>query len=155
MNVLFQIFTNYSLLIIIQLILGKKGAFLYALLLHMNLYLVSLVIIISDLLLMVLVSRLFQVSLTRVFPFTLLQNKAVKIEQQLKQNNWGEKLIRIGQAGTLIITAIPFAGGVWSGIALAKILQLTNKQTYWLTGIGSVIGCIFFLFAALGIIKLI
>ncbi len=155
MNEWFHILTNYGLLLFIQLALGKKGAFLYAVFLGMNLYLVSVVIVASDLLLMVFVNRLLQVTMNRVFPFTVLRNKAIKAEEKLKASTWGDKLIRVGQAGTLIVTAIPFAGGVWSGIALAKILQLSNKQAYWLTGIGSVIGCIIFLFAAMGIIKLI
>lgn len=155
MDELFTILSNYSLLLIIQLVLGKKGAFVYALFLEMNLYLVSLVIIFSDLLLMIFVNRLFQVSMNRLFPFILLQRKALKVEEKLKRSIWGTRLIKIGQAGTLIVTATPFAGGVWSGMALAKILQLKNKQAYWLTGIGSVIGCAVFLLAALGFINLI
>lgn len=155
MDVFYSRLLNYSILIITQLIAGKKGAFLFAILRDMNLYVVSLVIILSDLGLMVAVARLFQTTVKRVFPFTLLQHKADKIEQKMKGSALADRLIKIGKAGTLVITAVPFAGGVWSGVVLAKILQLDNEQTYWLVGIGSVIGCLIFLLAAEGAINFI
>jgi len=104
---------------------------------------------------MVFINKLFQTTVNRVFPFTILQRKAIRIEQKLKTSNLADKIIKIGKAGTLIITAIPFAGGVWSGMALSKILQLDTKQAYWLTGIGVVIGCAIFLLAAKGFINLL
>lgn len=155
MENIFIILANYCVLIITQLTLGKKGAFLYALLFKMNLYMVSIVIILSDLFLMVFIVKLFQATVNRVFPFTILQRKAIRIEQKLKTSNLAEKIIKIGKAGTLIITAIPFAGGVWSGMVLSKILQLDNKQTYWLVGIGAIIGCLIFLLASKGFINFV
>ena len=155
MDVFFKPIINYTILVVTQLTLGKKGAFLYAVLLEMNLYFVSIVIIISDLFLMVFINKLFQNTINRVFPFTILQHKASNVEQKLKESNFAGKIIRIGKAGTLIITAIPFAGGVWSGMALAKILQLNAKQAYLYTGIGVVIGCAIFLLAAKGFINLL
>ncbi len=155
MDVFLKPIINYAILVVTQLTLGKKGAFLYALILEMDLYLVSMVIIISDLFLMVFINKLFQTTVNRVFPFTILQRKAIRIEQKLKTSNLADKIIKIGKAGTLIITAIPFAGGVWSGMALSKILQLDTKQAYWLTGIGVVIGCAIFLLAAKGFINLL
>ncbi len=152
---MYKLLINYSVLIVTQFILGKKGAFLYALLFKMNLFIVSTVIILGDLVLMVVINKLFQTTVNRVFPFTILQHKAANVEQKLKESNLADKIAKIGKAGTLIITAIPFAGGVWSGVALSKILQLENKQTFWLVGLGSVIGCLIFLLAAEGFINLI
>ena len=155
MDIIYTQLINYGILIITQFTLGKKGAFLYALLLKMNLYMVSVVIIISDIFLMVLLGRLFQATANRVFPFTILQRKVVSVEQKLKESNLAEKIIKIGKVGILIITAVPFMGGVWSGMALSKIIQLDNKQAYWLTGIGTIIGCAIFLLAAKGFINLL
>ncbi len=155
MDIIYTQIINYSILILTQLVVGKKGAFLFALLQSMNLYIVSVVIILSDFALMVGVVHLFQTTAKRVFPFTILKHKADKIEQKLKGSALSDRILKIGKAGTLIITAIPFAGGVWSGVALSKTLQIGNKETYWLVGIGSVIGCAIFFLAAEGVITFI
>ncbi len=145
---------NYGALIITQFAVGKKGSFVYALLLHMNLYMVSLVIIVSDIFLMFVIGKLFDAS-TRFFPFNKLQHRAERLEQKMQTSALAGKIRKIGTAGVLVITATPFAGGVWSGMILAKILQIRNSRAYWLTGIGSVIGCAIFFLAAEGLIELL
>lgn len=155
MNLFLKTLINYSILIITQITLGKKGSFLYAIIFNMNLYVISVVIIISDIILMLFVGSLFQVTTKHVFPFTLLKRGAENKEQKLKKSKLAEQIIKIGKLSPMILTAIPFAGGVWSGMALSKILKLSNKEAYWLVSIGSVIGCIIFLLGALGIINLL
>lgn len=154
LDVFYTTFLNYSALIITQFILGKKASFLYALLFKMNLYIVSLVIILCDLVLMFLVARLFRVTTKHVFPFTLLQREAVNREDKLKKSKFAGRILKIGRFSPLIITAIPFSGGVWSGMLLSGILKLADKEAYWQVAIGSVIGCYIFLLAALGLINL-
>ncbi|MCB0282585.1 MAG: small multi-drug export protein [Calditrichaeota bacterium] len=153
-EVFYKTFLNYSALIITQFILGKKASFLYALLFKMNLYIVSLVIIMCDLVLMLFVARLLSVTTKHVFPFTLLQREAVNREDKLKKSKLVARILKIGKLSPLIITAIPFSGGVWSGMLLSRILKLADKDAYWQVAIGSVIGCYIFLLAAMGLINL-
>jgi uncharacterized membrane protein len=155
MDIFLKIFIDYSGLIFTQLTLGKKGSFVFAIFFDMDLYIVSLVIITTDIMLMFFVERLFHVTSKHVFPFTLLQRKAERLEQKIKQSHFAEKIIKVGRVSTIILTATPFAGGVWSGLILARILQINTKEAYWMVSIGTVIGCLIFLLAAEGIINLI
>ncbi len=145
---------NYGALIITQFAVGKKGSFVYALLMHMNLYLVSLVIVLSDIFLMFFVGKLFDAS-ARFFPFNALHHRAERLEQKMQSSTLARRLGKIGTASVLVLTATPFAGGVWSGMILAKTLHIQNSKAYWLTGIGSVIGCAIFFLAAEGLIELL
>lgn len=154
MDIFYNVIINYSILIVTQFLLGKKGSFVYALLFNMNLYIVSIVIIISDIILMFLVGGLFKITVKHVFPFTLLQRNAKTRESRIKESKLTAKVLKFGRLGPMIITAIPFSGGVWSGILVSKILKLSNKETYWQVSVGSVIGCLIFLLAALGFIEI-
>lgn len=154
MDIFFRILLNYTIIVITQFTIGKKGAFLYALLFDLNIYIVSIVIIACDMVLMFLIGSLFQITLKRFLPVKLFQWQTTIKENKLKKSRWTQKITRFGKISPLVLTAIPFAGGVWSGMALSKILHLNNKDTYWLVSIGSIIGCAIFLLAALGLIKL-
>ena len=143
----------YLVLIITQFILGKKGAFAYGLLLHMDLYVVSVVVIACDLFLMVVVARLLEAGQNSIGFLKRLQKHAQRIESKVQTSTLARRLLQAGKAGVLIITAVPMAGGVWSGMALAHILQSSRREAYWLVGVGSVFGCLVFLLAALGIIE--
>jgi len=153
MEITYTQLLNYGALIITQFAVGKKGSFVYALLMHMNLYIVSLVIILSDVFLMFVIGKLFDAS-ARFFPFSALHHRAERLEKKMKASVLAGRVGKIGTASVLILTATPFAGGVWSGMILAKTLQIQNSKAYWLTGIGSVIGCAIFFLAAEGLIEL-
>ena len=155
LDTLYNILVNYSILIVTQFVLGKKAAFLYALLFHMNLYIVSLVVILCDLVLMFLVGNMLRITSIKVFPFTLLQREAVNREDKLKKSKFVSRILKIGKLSPLIITSIPFSGGVWSGMLLSKILKLSKAEAYWQVSIGSVIGCFIFLLAAMGLINIL
>ncbi len=154
MDITYTQLLNYGALIVTQFVVGKKGSFVYALLMHMNLYMVSLVIILSDIVLMFAIGKLFDAS-AHYFPISALQLRAERLEQKMKTSTLAGRIRKIGTAGVLVLTATPFAGGVWSGMILAKMIQIRNSQAYWLTGIGSVIGCAIFFLAAEGIIELL
>jgi uncharacterized membrane protein len=139
-------------LIITQLLLGKKASFPYGILLGFNLYVVSFIIIITDILLMLAVDKVFKIAAKTVFPFTIIYSRLLKLKTHLEEGSLGKKLLLLGRMGALIITAIPFAGGVWSGVIVARILNLQYKQTYMLVGVGTVIGCGIFLIIIEGLI---
>jgi len=63
--------------------------------------------------------------------------------------------MQIGWLGPLVITAIPFGGGVWTGMSLARVMNLPGKQTQLAVGVGTVIGCLIFVLASLGILSLV
>jgi uncharacterized membrane protein len=142
-------------LIINQLLFGKKISFPYGILIGINLYVISITIILTDLLLMVFIDRSYCFMAQRVFPFTLIQKKVIKYNKRLEESLLSKKVLFCGKASAMIITAVPFAGGVWSGLAIAYSLNINKIQTYWLVGAGTVIGCGIFYIAAEGVLQII
>lgn len=55
---------------------------------------------------------------------------------------------RWGQFGIVILTSLPVAGGIWSGVLLAKSLRIKTWRSYLLVALGSLVGC---LLLALGV----
>lgn len=146
-------FIVISGLVITQLILGKKGAFPYGILFGLNLYLIAGVVILTDLVLMLFLEGMISVSRQRFKLFKIIHDKFIKWQECLETSTLGKRVLPIGKAGTLIITATPFSGGVWAGLAVSRILTLRFNETIWLVGLGSIIGCGLFLLAALGFIQ--
>ena len=140
-------------LVVTQLLLGKKGAFPYGIVFGLNLYLIAGVVIITDLVLMLFLEGMRSVTRQRLRLFQLVHHKLIKWQKYLENSALGKKVLPIGKAGTLIITATPFSGGVWTGLAVSRILTLRSNETMWLVGCGSVIGCGLFLLAAHGLIQ--
>lgn len=138
-----------------QFILGKKASFPLGLLLGMDVLEISIIIIICEFTLMAIVDFIFTWSLDRFAWSRLLKQRSEKFQEKLKTRRWSARLIQLGWLGPLLITAIPFSGGVWTGMALARIMVLPNRKTIWAVGIGAVIGCSIFALAALGVLSFI
>lgn len=132
-------------LVLVQILFGKKGAFPYGIVSGLNLYVVSMVVITADLVLMIVVDQIIGVTTGNVFVLRIIQRRLTRLHQRLKGSYWGERLQHLGKLGTLGITATPFAGGVWSGVALSHIIVLPRRVTFLLVGFGSIIGCGIFL----------
>ena len=73
----------------------------------------------------------------------------------MKQRKLTKALINLGWLGPLTITALPFTGGVWSGMALSRVMGLSHKKTLFAVSLGAVIGCLVFALAALGVLSII
>jgi uncharacterized membrane protein len=154
MGDLYKTFLIILGLVITQLIFGKKGAFPYGIVLGLDLYLISGVVIATDLILMILLDGMLHLSRQRFQILHLIHLKLQKWQNNLENSALGKRILPIGKVGTLILTATPFSGGVWTGMAVSRILTLQHHETFWLVGIGSVVGCGIFLLAALGLVQL-
>lgn len=141
--------------LITQYTLGKKAAFPLGLILGLTAYQIGIVVVLSEFVLMVLVNHLFDISYDKFRWAIYLRERSERIQEHLKKGKWSSRLLRIGWMGPMTVTALPFAGGVWSGMALAKVMILSNRQTMLSVGIGAVIGCAVFVLAAIGILNFV
>lgn len=116
---------------------------------------ISLLIILSDLVLMFLVDMIFSRSVDKLTLFQNIRSKSERFQERMKGHRLSTALISLGWLGPLTITAIPFAGGVWSGMALSRIMGLSHKKTLFAVSLGAVIGCLIFALAALGVLSII
>ncbi|OIO66389.1 MAG: hypothetical protein AUJ47_01460 [Candidatus Marinimicrobia bacterium CG1_02_48_14] len=142
-------------IVVAQFLFGKKAAFPLGLILGYTAYGVALIVILCDLALMFVVYQIFSASFAKLKWIQNLRYRFESGQAWLAGGRWTRKLIPLGWLGVVAITATPFAGGVWTGIALSRTLAMNAKQTYWAVGLGSVIGCAIFLFAALGVMHLV
>ncbi len=142
-------------MVIAQYTVGKKAAFPLGLVLGMTAYEIALIVVISEFVLMAFVHRLFGVSFEHFRWAKYLNQRFERIQDHLKQGKWTSRLIHIGWFGPLFITALPFSGGVWTGMALSRVMSLSTRKTVWSVGAGAVIGCGIFLLAALGILTIV
>ncbi len=104
---------------------------------------------------MTFVHRLFNFSFHKFNWAKYLNERFERVQSQLMHGKWTSRLIKIGWLGPLFITSLPFSGGVWTGMALSRVMTLSTKQTLWSVGIGAVLGCSIFLLAALGILSIV
>ena len=114
-----------------------------------------MLVILSDLVLMFLVDMIFARSVDRLSLFQSIRQRSERFQERMKARKFSTALIGMGWLGPLAITAIPFAGGVWSGMALSRIMALSHKKTLFAVGLGVVIGCLVFALAALGVLSII
>ena len=142
-------------LIAIQIALGKKGSYPYGIMLGLNLYWVTVIVIITDLSLMIFVDRMIDVTQGHFALPKIVRKRVNRLYKWLLESVWGKRLQQLGKLGTLSLTATPFIGGVWSGIALAHILVLTRRSTLTLITFGTFIGCGIFLFASESIVRML
>ncbi|NQV15624.1 small multi-drug export protein [bacterium] len=141
--------------LITQYMLGKKAAFPLGLVLGLTAYQIGVVVVISEFVLMAIVNHIFDLSYDRFRWAIYLRERSERIQVHLKKGKWSSRLLRIGWMGPLTVTALPFAGGVWSGMALARLMVLSSRQTMWSVGIGAVLGCLIFVLAAIGILSIV
>lgn len=121
----------------------------------MSAYEITVIVLICEFALMAFVHRLFDLSLKQFRWASYLTERFEKIQAHLKRGKWTSRLVQIGWLGPLFITALPFSGGVWTGMALSRVMTLSNRRTMWAVGSGAVLGCTLFLLAALGILTIV
>lgn len=138
-----------------QFLVGKKASFPVGLLMGWNAYTIAGVVLLSDLFLMFVVEWLFRTSTDKLAGRTYIRDRIERIQTRLENSNWDRGLIAAGWVGTMIITALPFMGGVWTGVAMARITMLSRSQTLIAVGVGAAIGCAIFMGAALGVMHLV
>ncbi|MCF7824054.1 MAG: small multi-drug export protein [Candidatus Marinimicrobia bacterium] len=116
---------------------------------------ISIIVVICEFILIAVVEFLFTWSLDRFNWTRALKERSERFQEKLKTGAWSAQLIQLGWLGPLIITAIPFSGGVWTGMALARVMVLSTRKTIWAVGIGAVLGCSIYTLAALGFVSIV
>jgi len=123
--------------------------------LGISVYEIAVIVIICEFVLIAFVHLLFDLSSERFRWASYLNDRFKNMQIRLKQRSWTSRLVQIGWLAPLLITAIPFSGGVWTGLALSRVMDLSNKQAFWSVSIGTVFGCGIFLLTALGVLTII
>ena len=141
--------------LIAQYTLGKKVAFPLGLVIGLSVYEIGIVVVLSEFVLMVVINHIFDLSFEKFKWAMYLRNRSERIQTHLNKGKWTARLMRIGWLGPLAITALPFSGGVWTGTSLARVMNLSNRQTLWAVGVGAVLGCLIFVLASLGILNMV
>ena len=137
--------------VVAQFTLGKKAAFPLGLVMGLSVWSIALIIILCDLFLMAVVDWLYTHSVDR-FPWTQsILARSRRIQDRLMEGGWSQRLLKLGWMAPLVITSTPFAGGVWTGMAMARLLHLSHTKTLFSVGLGVIVGCGIFALAALGL----
>ncbi len=142
-------------LLVAQYTLGKKAAFPLGLFMGLTAWEVGFIVILSDFVLMAFLIRIFNLSFEKFQWAIYLQERSRRIQERLGNRKWTAGLMKIGWLGPLAITTIPFGGGVWTGLSLARVMNLSSKQTMVAVGVGVILGCLIFVLAALGILSIV
>ena len=138
-----------------QYTLGKKVSFPLGLVLGVEAYEIGIIVVLSEFVLMAIINHIFNLSFENFKWALYLRERSERIQAHLKQRTWTARLIQIGWLGPLIITAVPFAGGVWTGISLSQVMNLSNRQTLLSVGVGAILGSLIFVLASLGILSIV
>ncbi|MCF7840836.1 MAG: small multi-drug export protein, partial [Candidatus Marinimicrobia bacterium] len=135
-------------IVVAQFLLGKKASFPLGLVLGFSAWAIATIVIVCDLVLMFILLNLFAVSISRLKWMRLVRRRFEWAQEWLAEGRWTRKLIPVGWLGVVAITAIPLAGGVWSGVALSRTMAMTRNQSIITITLGIMLGCAIFLFAA-------
>ena len=148
---------NFFILIILfiisQLLFGRKASIPYGIVVGLNAYLVLGLATIIDISLMPFVFWVYK-GTTRKINLVIKKRLSSK-EEKINESRMMRFIKPLGRMGVLVVTAIPFSGGVLTGIALCRLLKLRYKESFVLLSIGSFLGCLLFVLGVEGIIKLI
>lgn len=138
-----------------QYTLGKKVAFPLGLVIGLSAYEIGIVVVLSEFVLMAIINHIFDLSFEKFKWAIYLRERSESIQARLNKRKWTAWLMSVGWLGPLAITALPFGGGVWTGTSLARVMNLSNRQTMLAVGMGAVLGCLIFVLAALGILTVV
>lgn len=142
-------------IVVAQFLLGKKAAFPLGLVLGYSAWGIAVIVIICDLILMFVLLDLFTLTLSNFKWMQLVRRRFEWAQQWLAEGRWTRKLVPVGWLGVVAITTIPFAGGVWSGVALSRTMTMTRNQSVVTITLGIILGCAVFLLAALGVMHMV
>jgi len=119
--------------------LGRKISIPYWLAFGEDVYVVIGIAIFLDIVQIPVLEYLIAHATERLSPFLKkIKEKTPDIEHS-RLVMWAKK---VGPIGTIVITAMPLqGGGMWSGILLAHVFDLSRHIKYLFLSIGSVIGC--------------
>jgi len=146
-----NLFILIILFIISQLLLGRKISIPYGIAVGLNVYLVLGLATTIDISLIPFVFWVYK-GTTRKISLVIKKRLSSKEEKKLKSRMM--RFIKpLGRTGVLVVTAIPFSGGVLTGIALCRLLKLRYKESFVLLSIGSFLGCLLFVLGVESIIK--
>jgi len=116
---------------------------------------ISLAVLICEFTLIIAVDFIFELSFDKFRWAQFLKNRSERVQAHLQKGKWSAKLLKLGWMGPMTITALPFAGGVWTGMAFARALSLPHRTMLIVVGVGAILGCAIFALAALGILSLV
>ncbi len=142
-------------LLIAQYTLGKKAAFPLGLILGFNAWEIGIIVILSDFVLMIFINHLVDLSFEKFKWAMYLRKHSERIQERLNKGKWTAGLMKIGWLGPLIITTVPFGGGVWTGISLARIMNMSDRKSSLAVGVGVILGCLIFVLATLGFLSFV
>lgn len=142
-------------LLVAQYTLGKKAAFPLGIVMGLTAWEVGIVVILSDFALMAGLNYIFDLTFQNFKWAEYLKHRIERGQKRLSSRKWISGLTKVGWLGPLLITSTPFAGGVWTGISLARIMNLSRRQTNLSVGIGVILGCLVFVLAAIGVLDII
>jgi uncharacterized membrane protein len=148
-----NLFILIILFIISQLLLGRKVSIPYGIAVGLNVYLVLSLATTIDICLIPFVFWVYK-GTTRKISLVIKKRLSSK-EEKINESRMMRFIKPLGRMGVLVVTAIPFSGGVLTGIALCRLLKLRYKESFVLLSIGSFLGCLLFVLGVEGIIKLI
>ncbi len=130
-------------------------AFPLGLFIGLSAYEIGIVVVLSEFVLMAIINHIFDLSFEKFKWAIYLRERSERIQAHLAKSKWTSWLMTIGWVGPLAITALPFGGGVWTGTSLARVMNLSNRQTIFAVGLGAVLGCLIFVLASLGILSIV
>ena len=127
---------------LLYLVGGRPGAILSALAVHFSIYLVLPAVVVLD---------TFQIPMFHYFYGAISRHalvrkiilRARRRTARLRGSAPMQRLSRLGPMGVVTITLLPLKGcGMWSGVLMARLLQLPPSRSYPLLILGSVLGCL-------------
>ncbi len=146
-----NLFILIILFIISQLLLGRKVSIPYGIVVGLNVYLVLGLAITIDISLIPFVFWVYK-GTTRKISLVIKKRLSSK-EEKITESRMMRFIKPLGRMGVLVVTAIPFSGGVLTGIALCRLLKLRYKESFVLLSIGTFLGCLLFVLGVESIIK--
>lgn len=121
----------------------------------LNAWEIGLVVVLADFALMIFINWMLRLSLEKFKWAKYLRGRSRHIQERLNRRKWTAGLMKIGWLGPLTMTTIPFGGGVWTGMSLARLMSLPRRQTNLAVGLGVILGSLIFVLAALGVLSIV
>jgi uncharacterized membrane protein len=141
-------------LIGIQLVLGKKAAFPYGLVMGLSPIFVGMVVLTQDVVQTPFIIMLLQ-GTARIPWLEKFRRRMIVDEERLKKSRLMGWLKRIQHLGVVLVVSTPFAGGIWTGCIMSHAFGLGKLNAFFLIALGSVFGTIIFVLSFIGILHLV
>jgi uncharacterized membrane protein len=153
-NLSLRFITVLLTLIGLQLVLGKKAAFPYGLVMGLSPVFVGLVVLAQDVIQTPFIIMLLQ-GTAQVPWLEKFRRRLILDEERLKSSRMMGWLKRVQHLGVVVVVSTPFAGGIWTGCILSHVFGLGRLNAFVLIAVGSVFGTIIFVLSFIGILHLV